>query len=514
MNASPAVELRSITKYFGDSLANDDVSLSIARGEIHGVIGENGAGKSTLMKIVYGFYRADRGEIWINGEQAVLSSPEDAIRRGIGMVHQHFMLVEPLTVLENVILGAEPKKGIFIDRGKARREVEKLAMQFHLSVPFDATIEKLSVGEQQQVEILKLLYRHAEILILDEPTAVLAPQEVERLFDVLRGLRDQGKTIIMITHKMNEILALTDRVTVMRAGKKVGERVTKETNREDLARLMVGREVTLRVKKPAVEPGEVVLEVDRICARGNRGEQALRNCSFTVRAGEIVGIAGVMGNGQSELEEVISGLRSLESGSIRFLGADISNCSVNEVREKGLRHLPEREPVGHVPEDRHRMGVILDWSVEDNFLLGYQDRSEFSRHGRLLRRAISKHAEKVVKAFDVKPPRTDLRLRALSGGNQQKVVLGRELDPVPKFALIAQPTRGVDIGAIEFIHRKIVELRSQGSAILLISAELEEILNLSDRIIVLFHGEVSGEARFGEKTPQELGLWMTGGARA
>jgi general nucleoside transport system ATP-binding protein len=525
------IELRDITKRFGQVLANDRVSIKIAPGTIHAIVGENGAGKSTAMRIAYGFYTADSGEILINGQARPIRTPHDAIALGIGMVHQHFMLVEPMTVAENIVLGSEPGSATSLDLKKAAEEIRKLSDEFKLAVNPNATIDSLSVGQQQRVELLKALYRHAHLLILDEPTAVLTPQEVEEFFAILRRMREQGKTIVIITHKLSEVLAISDNVTVMRDGKVVGEVKTSETNAAELARLMVGREVLLRVEKPDANPGAVVLSTRDLSILGRDGSKRVAGVSFEVRAGEIVGIAGVEGNGQTELIEALAGLipGSHISGSVTFEGRNITSIDARKRKELGI---------AHVPEDRHRRGLLLDFSLAENAILGVHyrpplvsgPRGAFANEsyltvawlwpflglaalgrGLLKESAIASYTNGIIRDFDVRPPNAELPARALSGGNQQKLIIGREFELPPKLLLVSQPTRGVDIGAIEFIHRKIVALRDAGCAVLLVSAELEEVTGLSDRLIVLHNGKIVGEVDPKVATNEEIGLMMTGG---
>jgi simple sugar transport system ATP-binding protein len=500
------IELRNITKRFGAVVANDGVSVKVARGTIHAIVGENGAGKSTAMRIAYGFYTADSGEILINGQLEEIRTPHDAIAHGIGMVHQHFMLVEPMTVAENIVLGAEPGSAAALDLKKASDEIRKLSDEFRLTVDPNAIIENLSVGQQQRVELLKALYRRAEILILDEPTAVLTPQEVEEFFAILRGMREQGKTIIIITHKLSEVLAISDNVTVMRDGKVVGDVKTSETNAADLARMMVGREVLLRVEKPDAKPAAPVLTTSGLTITGRGDAKKVNNISFEVRAGEIVGIAGVEGNGQTELIEALAGLipGSHISGKVHFAGRDITNFDARQRKELGI---------AHVPEDRHRRGLLLDFSLAENTILGVHYRKPAVSAGGILldQKGIQRRTEQVIRDFDVRPPNAALPARALSGGNQQKLIIGREFELPPKLLLVSQPTRGVDIGAIEFIHRKIVELRDAGCAVLLVSAELEEVTALSDRLLVVHEGQIVGEVDPKVTSNEEIGLMMTGG---
>ena len=500
------IELRNITKRFGAVLANDHVSIKVVPGTIHAIVGENGAGKSTAMRIAYGFYTADSGEILINGQVREIRTPHDAIANGIGMVHQHFMLVEPMTVAENIVLGSEPGSAASLDLKKAADEIRKLSAEFKLTVNPNATIEHLSVGQQQRVELLKALYRHAEILILDEPTAVLTPQEVEEFFTILRGMRQQGKTIVIITHKLSEVLAISDNVTVMRDGKVVGDVKTSDTNAADLARMMVGREVLLRVEKPDAKAGASVVGVNDLTITGRGNAKRVDHVSFEVHAGEIVGIAGVEGNGQTELIEALAGLvpGSHISGSIKFEGRDVTLLHARPRKELGI---------AHVPEDRHRRGLLLDFSLAENTILGVHYRKPAVSAGGILldQRAIQKRTEQVIRDFDVRPPNAALPARALSGGNQQKLIIGREFELPPKLLLVSQPTRGVDIGAIEFIHRKIVEMRDAGCAVLLVSAELEEVTALSDRLLVIHNGQIVGEVDPKVTSNEEIGLMMTGG---
>ncbi len=500
------IELRNITKRFGAVLANDAVTIKVQPGTIHAIVGENGAGKSTAMRIAYGFYTADSGEILINGEVREIRNPHDAIALGIGMVHQHFMLVEPMTVAENIVLGAEPGTAAVLDLKKASQEIRKLSDEFKLAVNPETVIEHLSVGQQQRVELLKALYRRARLLILDEPTAVLTPQEVEEFFAILRRMREQGKTIVIITHKLSEVLAISDNVTVMRDGRVVGNVKTSETNAAELARLMVGREVLLRVEKPDAKAGAEVLAVNGLSISGRDGGKRLDDVSFEVRAGEIVGIAGVEGNGQTELIEALAGLipGSHVSGSVSFEGRDITRIDSRKRKELGI---------AHVPEDRHRRGLLLDFSLAENTILGVHYRKPaVSGLGIMLdQKGIQQRTEQVIRDFDVRPPNPALPARALSGGNQQKLIIGREFELPPKLLLVSQPTRGVDIGAIEFIHRKIVALRDSGCAVLLVSAELEEVTALSDRLLVIHKGKIVGEVDPKVTTNEEIGLMMTGG---
>jgi simple sugar transport system ATP-binding protein len=498
-----ALELRGIDKRFGAVHANRAINLSVARGSIHGLIGENGAGKSTLMNIVYGFHQADAGEIRVQGKRVEIHAPHDAIAVGVGMVHQHFMLVENFSVLENVVLGVESGRRLASSLSHARGELEKLARDYGLEVPLDEIVAELSVGQQQRVEILKALYRRAEILILDEPTAVLTPQEADALFGLLRRLRDEGKSIILVTHKLREIMAVTDRVTVMRQGAIVHEVATRETSAKELAEKMVGRSVLLRVEKTAARPGEVLLSVRDLEVRDRLGVARLKQVRFDLHASEIVGVAGVSGNGQSELLECLAGIRPPSRGSIRMGARDFvaEKIGAKERRRLGL---------AHVPEDRLRAGVVASFSAEDNAILGYHDRAAYNRGVFLNRQAIRSECEDKMQAHDVRPPMPALRITAFSGGNQQKLVLAREIECNPTILLVGQPTRGVDIGAIEFIHKRLIALRDAGKAVLVVSVELDEILGLADRILVMNAGEIVGEVPASEATEQKLGLMMAG----
>ncbi len=498
------LELRNITKTFGNVVANRDVSIKIEKGTIHAIVGENGAGKSTIMRVAYGFYAADSGEILVDGKVVQIRNPHDAIALGIGMVHQHFMLVDTMTVAENIILGAETGSAANLDLDKANADILALSNELRLGVNPKVLIENISVGAQQRVELLKALYRKAELLILDEPTAVLSPQEVEEFFGILRRMRDAGKTIVIITHKLEEVLAISDDVTVMRDGKVVGNVKTSETNAKDLARMIVGRDVLLRVEKTDAQPKENVLSVQNLSARNAHGE-ALRDISFEVKAGEIVGVAGIEGNGQTELIEAIAGLIAASnlSGTIYFEGKNITNLSARQHKELGI---------AHIPEDRHKRGLLLDFDLAENSMLGVHYRPPVSTASGLLNnQAINRRVNEIIQNFDVRPPNAELAAKSLSGGNQQKLIIGREFELNPKLLLVAQPTRGVDIGAIEFIHRKLIALRDAGSAVLLVSAELEEVTALADRLLVINKGKIVGEVNPKETSVEEIGLMMTGG---
>jgi simple sugar transport system ATP-binding protein len=501
---TPAIELIGIDKRFGSVHANKDVTLSIAQGSIHGIIGENGAGKSTLMSILFGFYHADKGEIRVKGRSVRIKSSSDAIALGIGMVHQHFMLVEPFTVLENVVLGAEGGRLIGPALDKARAELTRLASDYELEVDPDAIVGELPVGLQQRVEILKALFKGAETLILDEPTGVLTPDEADHLFRILRTLKEQGKTVLLITHKLREIIAITDHVSVMRRGELVATRDTMESDVLELAELMVGRHVNLRVKKAPSRPGETVLEVKNLTWKDRKGIARVDNVSFGVRKGEIVGIAGVSGNGQSELLDVIAGINRPTSGQVIFEGKDIGVMG-------DPRHV-RAEGIAHVPEDRQHRGLIGSFDASENAILGWHHDAALGTGFRLDRDKVIARARAEMEEFDVRPPDPLLRSSKFSGGNQQKLIIAREIKSNPDLLIVGQPTRGVDIGAIEYIHKRIVQLRDEGKAVLLVSVELDEIRSLSDRILVMFAGRIMGE-RGPETDERELGLLMAGVAR-
>ncbi len=498
------LELKNITKTFGAVTANNDVSFSVTPGTIHAIVGENGAGKSTIMRIAYGFYNADSGDVIVDGEVRQIRSPQDAIALGIGMVHQHFMLVDTMTVAENIILGAESGSAVSLDLETAKKEIRRLSDEFKLHVDPDKYIEDLSVGQQQRVELLKALYRHAKLLILDEPTAVLTPQEVEEFFNILRGMREQGKTVVIITHKLEEVLAISDDVTVMRDGKVVGNVKTADTSSTDLARMIVGRDVLLRVEKPEAQTGEVVLSLENVSVKGKHGD-ALHDISLQVRAGEIVGVAGIEGNGQTELIELVAGLIPWANtqGNIQYRGRNIRGMDARRLKNLGI---------AHIPEDRHKRGLLLNFDLRENSILGMHNQPPVATGSGFLNSGyIQKRTEEILERFDVRPPNPDLSARSLSGGNQQKLIIGREFELDPKLMLVSQPTRGVDIGAIEFIHRKLIEQRDAGSAVLLVSAELEEVTALADRLLVIKDGRIVGEVDPKIATFEEIGLLMTGG---
>lgn len=498
----PVLEMRDIRKTFPGVVANDNINLQLYPGEIHALLGENGAGKTTLMKILYGLYQADSGQIIINGQTVTVRSPKDAIDKGIGMVHQHFMLIPPFTVTENIILGMEPKSGIILDLKQAVREVQSISERYGLKIDPYAKVESISLGMQQRVEILKALFREAQILILDEPTAVLTPQEVGELKLILRTLADQGKAIVFITHKLKEVCGFCDRVTVIRRGRVIGMLEKDKATIPELARMMVGRDVELTVQKSPAKPGAEVLRLEHVTALNNRRLPALRGIDLSVREGEILGVAGVEGNGQSELVEVINGLRKVTSGRILFNGKPIQNLKPRKIQSLGIYH---------VPEDRQKRGLILDFSIAENLVLEDYHRPPFRQGSWLNQIAIRHHAQDLVERYDIRTPNSEMPAGSLSGGNQQKVVLARELTRNPKLLVVAQPTRGLDIGAIEFVHRRLVEERDMGKAILLVSLELDEILALADRIVVMYEGQITGILSREEATEERLGLLMLGG---
>ena len=496
------LEAKGITKRFPGVLANDDVDFDLRRGEVHCVLGENGAGKTTLMNVIFGLYQPDAGELRVDGERVEFHSSADAIARGIGMVHQHFQLVQVFTVAENVILGEETSRGAVLDLDEARRRIADLGTRFGLEVDPDAKIEDLSVGQQQRVELLKALFRDADILILDEPTAVLTPGEVDEFFDIVRSLTDQGKSIVFITHKLREVLAVADRITVLRNGRVVGSVEPREATQESLATLMVGREIILSIDKTPADPGDVVLRVHDLTVADERGVLAVSGLGFEVRKGEIFGLAGVEGNGQRELVEAIAGMRPPLDGTIELDGVDLAGASPREVDQMG---------VGHVPEDRNKHGLVGSFTIADNLVLNTYRQAPFVRRRVRQLRAIDEQARDLVQRYDVRAPGIHAPVSNLSGGNQQKVIIARELSGDPRLLLVAQPTRGLDVGSIEFIHRRIVEMRDAGTAVLLVSAELDEIFTLADRIGVLFRGRLVGEFDRADATRETIGLLMASG---
>lgn len=503
------LQAKGITKKFPGVLANDHVDFDLRKGEIHALLGENGAGKSTLMNILYGLYKPDEGEVTVEGSQMQLNSSRDAIQHGIGMVHQHFMLIPVFTVTENIMLGAETDHRaaqneaplVKLDRKEVAQKVTDLSHQYGLDVDPLAIVGDLPVGVQQRVEIVKALYRKAKILILDEPTAVLTPQEAEDLFVIMRELTNKGVSIIFITHKLKEVLAIADRITVMRAGRVVGTTVPKESNEAKLASMMVGREVILTVQKKPAQPAEEVLKVENLRVRDVRGLEAVRGISFSVRAGEVLGIAGVQGNGQTELAEAISGLRGTEGGHFSIAGKDLSGKPPRPITETGL---------ANIPEDRQRHGLVLSYSIADNMVLCDYYRAPFGKRGIIQQKELDENARKLVKAYDVRTPSPFTAAGKLSGGNQQKVIIARELSRPVKVLMASQPTRGLDVGSIEYIHKEIINMRDRGVAVLLVSAELDEILSLSDRIAVMYRGEIVATVDRKDASREQLGLWMAG----
>jgi len=503
------LEAKGITKKFPGVLANDNVEFNLHHGEIHALLGENGAGKTTLMNVLYGLYKADSGEVLVNGNVMVLNSPKDAIHHGIGMVHQHFMLIPVFTVTENIMLGAETDHRshsneaplVKLDRKEVAQKVTDLSHQYGLDVDPEAIVGDLPVGVQQRVEIVKALYRHANILILDEPTAVLTPQEAEDLFRIMRELTKKGVSIIFITHKLKEVLAIADRITVMRAGRVVGTANPKESNEAQLASMMVGRAVILTVQKKPAQPTEEILKVEDLHVRDIRGLEAVNGVSFHVRAGEILGIAGVQGNGQTELAEALTGLRPIESGRFTLSGNDLTGKPPRPITATGL---------AHIPEDRQRHGLVLSYTVADNMVLCDYYQPRFSKGAVIQQNQVDANARKLIKAYDVRTPSPYVSASKLTGGNQQKVIVARELSRTIRLLIASQPTRGLDVGSIEYIHKEIVAMRDRGIAVLLISAELDEILSLSDRIAVMYRGQIVETVNRKDATREQLGLWMAG----
>lgn len=498
------IEMRKITKDFSGFKANDQIDLKVKPGEIHALLGENGAGKSTLMNILSGLLAPTSGEILMNGEPVSIDNPTIANQLGIGMVHQHFMLVDAFTVTENIILGTEPSTGGVINRKQAQKEIQELSDRYGLAVDPTAKVSDISVGMQQRAEILKILYRGAKVLIFDEPTAVLTPQEIDELIEIMKGLVAEGKSIILITHKLAEIKLAADRCTVIRRGKSIGTVEVADASSEELATMMVGHSVTFKIPKAPAQIGAPVLNVKQLEVKESRGIPAVKGIDFTVHAGEILGVAGIDGNGQTELIEALTGLRKVSSGSIEIEGHDLTNAPVRKITETG---------VSHVPEDRHKYGLVLQMSLAENLSLQTYYHQPLSHHGILDYKQIRKHALRLIKTYDIRTTNEQLKAGELSGGNQQKAIIARELDRDAKLIIVSQPTRGLDVGAIEYIHRQLIDQRDKGKAVLLVSFELDEIMNLSDRIIVLHDGKIAGEVRPETTTEQELGLLMAGSSK-
>lgn len=497
------IQMKDIVKKFGDFTANDHINLTVYKGEVHAILGENGAGKSTMMNVLCGLYKPTSGQIFINGKEVQFASPKDAIDIGIGMVHQHFMLIQPFTVTENIILGMEPVKGLVVDKESAKKKVLELSERYAMKVDPDAKIEDISVGMQQRVEILKVLYRGADTLILDEPTASLTPQEIEGLMEIIRNLTADGKSVILITHKLKEITASSDNCTIIRQGKYIRTVKVDEVNENDLAAMMVGRDVNFKVEKKDMTPGEVVLDVRDIHAKDYRDVEILRGLNLQVRRGEIVGLAGVDGNGQTELVEVLTGLRKAESGEVKVLGKDVFNKPPKDTFAAGI---------SSIPADRQKHGLILEFSNEDNLILQHFEEEPYSRKGILNRKAIREHATELTEKFDVRPRGSEgAPSGTLSGGNQQKVIIAREVTNDKELLIAVNPTRGLDVGAIEFVHKYIVEQRNRNRAVLLVSFELDEIMSLSDRIEVIFDGRITGSVPGKDADEKELGFMMAGG---
>lgn len=497
------IEMLHITKEFPGIKANDDITLQLRRGEVHALLGENGAGKSTLMSVLFGLYQPEQGTIRKNGKEVQIRNPNDANALGIGMVHQHFKLVECFTVLDNIILGVEPNKLGFLQKAEARKKVVALSEKYGLRVDPDALVSDISVGMQQRVEILKMLYRDNEILIFDEPTAVLTPQEIDELMEIMRGFKKEGKSILFITHKLNEIMSVADRCTVLRKGKYVGVVDIAGTTKEELSRMMVGRDVQLEVEKAPAKPGEVILDVqDVTIPSATHKKNAVKDVTFQVRAGEIVCLAGIEGNGQTEFVYGLTGLEKVSGGRISFCGKDITHASIRERSKDGM---------SHIPEDRHKHGLILDYTLENNMVLQRYWQPEFQNHGFIRKDKVREYSDRLIGQYDVRSGQGSVTIaRSMSGGNQQKAIIAREIDRDPKLLVAVQPTRGLDVGAIEYIHRQIVAQRDAGKAVLLVSLELDEVMNLSDRILVMYEGEVVGEFDPKTTTVQELGLYMAG----
>ena len=496
------VEMLNIRKEFPGIVANDNITLQLKEGEIHALLGENGAGKSTLMGMLFGMYKPDRGSIKVRGKEVKISNPNIANDLGIGMVHQHFKLVDNFTVTENIILGCEPRKGLTVDIKRAAKKIEELSKQYGLNVDPYAKIQDISVGMQQRVEILKMLYRNANVLIFDEPTAVLTPSEIDELISIMKNMTKEGKSIILITHKLREIKEAANRCTVIRRGKYIGTVNVKDTTEAEMAKMMVGREVTFKVEKTEAKPKDVVVKIENLSVNNNKKVLGLKNFSLDIRAGEIVGIAGVEGNGQTELVEALTGMRGVEAGNIIFKGKNIVKESIRQRIDDGM---------AHIPEDRHKRGLILDYTMEDNMVLKAYRNKPFSKNGLINRSKISEYAQKIIETFDVRSGEGGKSIaRSLSGGNQQKGVIGREIESNPDFLIAVQPTRGLDVGSIEYIHKRLVEQRDLGKAVLLVSLELDEVLNVSDRIAVVNNGELVGIVNANETNENEVGLMMAG----
>lgn len=495
------VEMRHITKQFGDFKANDDINLKVKPGEIHALLGENGAGKSTLMNMLSGLLEPTSGEILLNGKSVKITSPSEANRLGIGMVHQHFMLIDNFTVAENIILGSEPTKGVILDQKKAKKEIEEVSQKYGLFVQSDELISNTTVGMQQRVEILKTLYRGAEVLIFDEPTAVLTPQEIQELIQIMHELVKEGKSIILITHKLDEIKQVADRCTVIRRGQMIGTVNVADVSSQELADMMVGRSVSFKTDKKEAHPQEVVLSVKNLVVKDSRNIERVKNLNLEVRAGEIVGIAGIDGNGQSELIQALTGLSKVSEGTILLNGKEITNQPPRKITESG---------VGHVPEDRHKYGLVLEMPLADNIALQTYYKAPFSRGTILNYPYINEYARKLIKEYDVRTVNELVPAKALSGGNQQKAIIAREMDRNPDLLIVAQPTRGLDVGAIEYIHKRLIEQRDNQKAVLVVSFELDEIMNVSDRIVVMHDGHIAGQVLPKETSEQELGLLMAG----
>lgn len=500
------IEMRNITKVFPGILANDNITLQLKRGEIHALLGENGAGKSTLMSVLFGLYTPENGEILKDGKVVTINDPNDANALGIGMVHQHFKLVEVFTVLDNIILGVEPSKFGFLHKKEARQKLMELSQKYRLNVDPDALVENITVGMQQRTEILKMLYRDNDILVFDEPTAVLTPQEIDELMEVMRGLAREGKSILFITHKLNEIMSVADRCTVLRKGKYIGTVNIADTTKEELSNMMVGRDVKFSVDKKEVSPGEAVLEINNVHVKGSRGKKdVVNNVSFSVRAGEIVTIAGIDGNGQTDLTHAVVGLTRPSRGSIKMLGEDITTRSIRHRNTHGM---------SHITEDRHKYGLVLDYSLEENMILQRYFEPQFQNKGFIRFDAVRAYAEQLIEEYDVRSGQGAITTaRSMSGGNQQKSIIAREMDRQHKLLVAVQPTRGLDVGAIESVHKKIVESRDNGAAVLLVSFELDEVMSLSDRILVMYEGQIVAELDPKNTTVQELGLYMAGAKR-